>query len=190
MNTTVQAQQQVKYELMELPSFRVICLERQRQPGPQSEQDALLIANWVNAVQYALPNSLGAKARIEGIKGLAMYREKDKHAEPFDWTDGLPLAQGILNAAEFLHTATAAKSAGPKSFVGYTPAGLYAVVRHQGSYAQLAAVSGEGKTSGGGLAALGVRRIDGPIIELYRNDSAVVPEDELITDICIPVARV
>jgi AraC family transcriptional regulator len=66
------------------------------------------------------------------------------------------------------------------------PAGRHAVLHHRGSYAGLAAAWAY--LGGEWLPASGLAGREAPACEIYLNTPGEVPENELRTDICMPVA--
>jgi len=80
------------------------------------------------------------------------------------------------------------REAQPEGLVGVDalPGGEYAVFRHQGSYSKLA--EAYARIMGGWLPQSGRELRDEPSLELYLNDPHATPEDELLTNVYVPLA--
>lgn len=67
--------------------------------------------------------------------------------------------------------------------------GVHAVLTHKGSYSGLVAAIHALKCMGSSEQGL-VPDATRPLIEIYRTDPRTTPEDELLTDLCLPVRPV
>ena len=66
------------------------------------------------------------------------------------------------------------------------PAQTCAVARHVGSYAGLPQAWGDLHDE---IGRRGYRLACAPSMEIYRNNCADTPEDQLVTDLCVPLER-
>jgi len=149
-------------EIVEMPELRVAAV---RHSGPYSE------------ISRAF-GQLGQAAGAAGLFGpgsamIAIYHDDPRTTPASELRSeaGVVIAEGLTIPAGLVETRI--------------HAGRFARTIHAGPYDELPAIWQE--FQGEGLAQVGQRRRSGASFEIYRNTPGEVPDEDLVTELYIPV---
>jgi AraC family transcriptional regulator len=158
-------------ELRHLDSLLVATL---RHVGPHDP--SLTSDTWQDLIVWASPRRLlGRHPEVRGV-GLLWDDPTTVPADERRYDVGVPIDEADIPAVEL-----------PMRVLRTLP-GEYLHLRHVGDYERLPFTYES--ALGISMLAEGMRLAAAPALELYRNSSAEVPTDELLTDIYLPVVRV
>lgn len=149
-------------ERIELPELRLACV---RHVGPYPE----------------IGSSFGELSRLLAQSGLSMAKEPRSVAVYYDDPGTVPAERLRSDAAYVLRDNEACPSGLNE---GTLPAGNYARMLHMGPYHTLSN-AWDGFCSA--IAAAGMSFREGASFEWYMNDCSVVPDDQIRTDLYMPV---
>lgn len=145
-----------------------------RHRGPHEPR--LTDSTWNDLILWAAPRRLlGRDPEVRGV-GLLWDDPRVIHARERRYDVGVPI---LFEDEERVEA---------PGFVVVTAPGRYLKATHHGSYDRLLDTYDE--VESGPLRYDGWTLLAQPIIEIYRNSPSEVSEDDLITDLYFPVAKV